>query len=69
MTNLILETTREGYSLSQVRRTMTAAELIEFLSEFNPETPVYLSFDNGYTYGGFSEGNFEEREEEEDEDE
>ena len=69
MTNLIFETFREGYGLDQIRRTMTVGDLISFLSDFDEDTPVYLSFDNGYTYGGITEGRFEEREEEEGEDE
>ena len=59
--NLIYETFREGYGLDQIRRTMTVGELISFLSDFDEDTPVYLSFDNGYTYGGITEGRFEER--------
>ena len=75
MAKLILNTTREGYGTDQIRRTMTAGELVEFLSDFDEDMPVYLSFDNGYTYGGIREMNFEEdyddedEEDEEDEDE
>lgn len=65
--NLIYETFREGYGLDQIRRTMTAGELIEFLQDFNPDTPVYLSFDNGYTYGGITEDRFRDWEEDEEE--
>lgn len=68
MANLILSTTREGYGIDQIRRTMTAGELIEFLSSFDEDTPVYLSFDNRYTYGGIHESSFNE-DYEEDEDE
>lgn len=67
MTDLILEVSREAYGISDVRRTMTVAELIEFLSDFNDDTKVYVSHDNGYTYGGIRESAFEEREREEDE--
>ena len=35
-------------------------ELINFLAQYDEDTPVYLSFDNGYTYGGITEGRFEE---------
>ena len=38
---------------------MTVAELRDFLEDYDDETPVYLSFDNGYTYGGITESNFE----------
>lgn len=37
-----------------------AGELINFLAQYDEDTPVYLSFDNGYTYGGITEGRFEE---------
>ena len=69
MAKLILSTTREGYGTDQIRRTMTAGELVEFLSDYDEDMPVYLSFDNGYTYGGIKEGNFEEIYDEEEEDE
>ena len=62
--NLIYETFREGYGLDQIRRTMTVGELISFLSDFEEDTPVYLSFDNGYTYGGVTEDRFRDDEEE-----
>lgn len=65
--NLIYETFREGYGLDQIRRTMTVGELISFLSDFEEDTPVYLSFDNGYTYGGITEGRFRDDEEDEEE--
>lgn len=52
MKKLICSTFREGYGIDQIRRTMTAGELINFLAQYDEDTPVYLSFDNGYTYGG-----------------
>lgn len=64
MNFLIYETFREGYAVEQIKSTMTAGELIRFLEDFGEDTPVYLSFDNGYTYGGITERRFEEREEE-----
>lgn len=60
MKKLLIQTLREGYGLDQIRRTMTAGELIEFLSNYDENTPVYLSFDNGYTYGGITESRFED---------
>lgn len=60
MKKLICSTFREGYGIDQIRRTMTAGELINFLAQYDEDTPVYLSFDNGYTYGGITEGRFEE---------
>lgn len=59
MDKLILNTVREGYAVDQIRRTMTVAELRDFLDDYDDETLVYLSFDNGYTYGGIKEDCFE----------
>lgn len=59
MDKLILNTEREGYAINQIRSTMTVAELRDFLDYYDDETPVYLSFDNGYTYGGITEDKFE----------
>ena len=63
MDKLILNTMREGYVIDQIKRTMTVAELRDFLEGFYGETPVYLSFDNGYRYGGITEEKFELEEE------
>lgn len=60
MERLTYSTFREGYGIDQVRRTMTVGELIDFLAQYSEDTPVYLSFDNGYTYGGITESRFEE---------
>lgn len=59
MDYLIIETLHEGYGLEQIRKTLTVGELIELLSKFDEDTPVYLSFDNGYTYGGITESRVE----------
>lgn len=66
MTELIMEVNREGYSTDQIDRTMTVGELIDFLSQFDEDTPIYTSHDNGYTYGGISTLDFGERETEDD---
>ena len=58
---LIVSARRGGYSTEQCGATMTAGQLCALLEEFDPESPVYLSFDNGYTYGGISAFDFEER--------
>lgn len=63
---LIYETAREGYSPDQIRKTMTVGELISCLEQFSEDKLVYLSFDNGYTYGGITKYRFVEREVEED---
>ena len=58
MKSLIYSTFREGYGPDQVRKTMTVGELIVFLEDYDEDTPVYLSFDNGYTYGGINREEF-----------
>ena len=65
MTYLMIEGRREGYGPDQLRKTMTVGELMDYLSQFDEETPVILSNDNGYTYGSitydsFMDGNFDE---------
>ena len=60
MEKLIYSTFREGYGIDQISRTMTVGELISFLEDYDEDTPIYLSFDNGYTYGGIIEARFEE---------
>lgn len=69
MKKLIYSTSREGYGVDQINRTMTAGELINFLAQYDEDTPIYLSFDNGYTYGGIVEGRFEENYGEDNDDE
>ena len=59
MDKLILNAMPEGYAIYQIKGTMTVAELRDFLEGYDDETPVYLSFDNGYTYGGITEDEFE----------
>lgn len=63
MEKLIYNTFREGYGIDQVRSTMTVGELISFLSDYDEDTPIYLSFDNGYTYGGINQYRFDDDEE------
>jgi len=63
---LFIEGRRDGYSLGQINRTMTVGELIEYLSQYDEDTLVYLQNDNHYTYGGvttasFSSGEVNER--------
>lgn len=66
---LIILAEREGYSIDQVRRTMTVGELIEALQEYDEDTPIYLSHDSGYTYGGILQSRMEARYTDEDEEE
>lgn len=46
---------REGYAVDQIRKTMTVGELIAYLEQYEESCEVYLSHDNGYTYGGIRE--------------
>ena len=62
MDKLILNVVREGYAVDQIKRTMTVSELRDFLKDYEDETPVYLSFDNGYIYGGITKNHFELKE-------
>ena len=74
---MTIEAHRDGYSVDQVYETMTVGDLIYFLEDYPDDTPVYISNDRGYTYGGISEDDLslkyveeeEEEEDEEDEDE
>lgn len=67
MNKLILNTSRDGYGIDQIRNTMTVGDLKYFLDDYDDNTPIYLSFDNGYTYGGISQEKFEESNEDSDE--
>lgn len=48
---ITLNTHRTGYTPEQCGRTLTIGELTEYLKQWDDETPVYFSNDNGYTYG------------------
>lgn len=56
---IYIEGRRNGYTPAQCGRTMTVGELIELLSEFDEDTPIYINNDNGYTYGNITEGSIE----------
>lgn len=66
MKRLIISAMRESYGKDEVR-TMTVAEMIAALEEFDDDMPVILSHDSGYTYGGIRYDMMEEEEDEEDE--
>lgn len=53
---LFIEGKRNGYNIEQCGETLTVGELIELLSEYDEDTPVYLRNDNGYTYGSIIQG-------------
>ena len=55
---LIIEANREGYSIEQAenkRTAITVGELMRLLEDFDEDTKVYISNDNGYTYGSVTE--------------
>lgn len=60
MMKLYFEAVREGYGPEQVRGTMTVGELIDFLSQYDEDTPIYTTHDNRYTFGGIREDMFSE---------
>ena len=69
---LTISARREGYAIDQISNTMTVGELIRLLEDYDEDTEIYIENDNGYTYGGITEGRRgseyqEEEEEEEDE--
>lgn len=62
-TAILLNTKRTGYSIKQVldsTSTLTVQELIDYLSDFDPETPILFSNDNNYTFGEIDYDSFEE---------
>ena len=68
MTKLFIDGKRSGYSPDQCPETMTVGQLRYILNEavkwgdLDDDTPVYISNDNGYTYGElstyYSDGSF-----------
>lgn len=62
MIALLLEANRTGYGIDQIRNTMTVGELIEYLEGFDEDMKIYISNDNGYTYGGITYNDFREEE-------
>lgn len=67
---VIINANRKGYSTDQIENTMTVAELIEALSEFDPDSRVLIGNDRTdyglYTYGGITVNDIEEHEEDRD---
>lgn len=48
---VIIDAKRESYGVHDIENTMTVSELIGLLEEFDGDSRVILSHDNGYTYG------------------
>ena len=58
---LFIEGNRDCYGPDQREdRTMTVAELMGLLRDFDPDSKVFLRNDNGYTYGSISYDDFGE---------
>lgn len=60
MNVLYIEGRRNGYDPDQCGETMTVSEMIEFLSQFDGDLPIYLNNDSGYTFGNIDEYSFSE---------
>ena len=66
MKRIVINARREAYGIDDIRNTMTVGDLVHYLMEnFDEDQPIYLSHDNGYTYGGITEKCFNEEEDEE----
>lgn len=68
---ITIEAHREGYAFEQIRHTMTVGRLKQLLEDYDDDTEIMVSNDNGYTYGSIGSGDIVEhwfrRETEEDE--
>ena len=62
MNVLYIDGRRNGYGPDQCGKTMTVSEMIDFLSQFDGDLPIYLNNDNGYTFGNIDEDSFKEDE-------
>lgn len=65
MRTVFIETNRTGYSPEQVGRTMTVKELKDWLENFDEDSSIYLSNDDGYSYGYIGVSSFYEKDDEE----
>lgn len=51
MTCVILKTSRDAYKPQDCGYSVTVGKLIDILQEYNQNSKIYFSNDNGYTYG------------------
>ena len=68
---VIISAHRQAYGIDDVLKkgTMTVGELVKYLEEnFDEDSPLVLSHDNGYTYGGIRDRDIDETFDEESED-
>lgn len=66
---VLIEAHRDCYSTNQIRRTLTAGELINLLSDYDEDTPIAISNDYGYTFGSIGWDDIREEEIETEEEE
>jgi hypothetical protein len=52
---VFLESKRDAYNPNDCYCTLTVQELIDSLSDLEPDALVYLRHDNGYSYGAISD--------------
>jgi len=64
MKHVFINGNRNGYTPEQCGGTMTVRELISYLEQFEDDQKVYMSNDNGYTYGSINESDFIDEEDE-----
>ena len=57
---ICLDTARDAYAIQDCYNSMTVREMIEYLSQFDEDSPVVFRNDKGYTYGNITHGSFEE---------
>lgn len=57
---IMINTKRNGYDTEQCGKTLTVGELIELLSDYDSNTPIYLKHDGGYSYGSITSYDLEE---------
>ena len=70
---IVLNTNRSGYETHQISETLTVRSLIDLLTDFPDDTPVYFGNDRQsygwYTYGEINEWDLHYIEADEDEEE
>ena len=54
MEAIFIEAQRNGYTPKQCGKTLTVGKLRKILAQYDSTTPVYISNDEGYTYGSIS---------------
>lgn len=59
-TNVFIDGKREGYSPEQCGNTLTVGELIELLQDYDEDSKIFISNDNGYIYGSIRYDNINE---------